>query len=200
MKHKPFIVLTFFALLLSLLALPVGSVVAADDCGFGKYRDWGEESEDEDAPPVDNGSYGECKATIWSEEENEENVPKFFSISMLSDEEEGVTNEFSSILLTCEKNRLTVEVNVEDAKSAGSKGNGEYRMDGLRAKKFQYLSRSGDESITIVDTKTFMTDIIKAKSKVAFKIPTSSGIFTTAFPKADLNSYRSKFAKAGCKF
>ena len=225
MKLKPFLTLTFFSLLLSLLAIPVGSVIAADDCGFGKSRDLGEEIEDEDGnlvyklpdgskitqvdeesyeredgTPIEYGSWGECKATSWSEEENEGNAAKFFSVSMLSDEEEGVTNEFSSILLTCEKNRLTVEVNVEDARSAGSKGNGEYRVDRLRAKKFQYLSRSGDESIAIVDTKTFINDLIKAKSKVAFKIPTSSGIFTTAFPKGNLEIFRSKFAKAGCKF
>ena len=217
--------MAFLALVLSLLSTPLSPVHAADDCGFGKSRDLGEEFEDEegnlyfelpdgskifqiddesyemeDGTSIEYGSWGECKPTSWSEEENEGNSAKFFAISMLSDEEEGVTNEFSSILLTCEKNRLTVEVNVEDARSTGSKGNGDYRMDQLRAKKFQYLARSAEESIAIIDTKTFMSDFLKAKGKVAFKIPTSQGIFTTAFPKGNLDTYRSKFAKAGCKF
>jgi hypothetical protein len=224
-KHKLSTPLTLFALLLSILIIPVSSVVAADDCGFGKSRDLGEEFEDEagnlyyeladgskifqvdednyekeDGTAIEYGSWGDCKPTSWSEEENESNSSKFFAISMLSDEEEGVTNEFSSILLTCEKNRLTVEINVDDARSTGSKGNGEYRTDRLRAKKFQYLARSGQESIAIVDTKTFMSDLVKAKVKVAFKIPTSSGIFTTAFPKGNLDLYRPKLAKAGCRF
>lgn len=223
MKSK--LTIALLALVLSLLSTPLSPVHAADDCGFGKSRDLGEEFEDEegnlyyelpdgskifqiddgnfemeDGTSIEYGSWGECKPTSWSEEENEGNSAKFFAISMLSDEEEGVTNEFSSILLTCEKNRLTVEVNVEDARSTGSKGNGDYRMDQLRAKKFQYLARSAEESIAIIDTKTFMSDFLKAKGKVAFKIPTSQGIFTTAFPKGNLDTYRSKFAKAGCKF
>ncbi|MBM3719313.1 MAG: hypothetical protein FJW51_01630 [Actinobacteria bacterium] len=222
---KSRVAMAFLALVLSLLSAPLSPVHAADDCGFGKSRDLGEEFEDEegnlyyelpdgskifqiddenyemeDGTSIEYGSWGECKPTSWSEEENEGSSAKFFAISMLSDEEEGVTNEFSSILLTCEKNRLTVEVNVEDARSAGSKGNGDYRMDRLRAKKFQYLARSAEGSIAIVDTKGFMSDFLKAKGKVAFKIPTSQGIFTTAFPKGNLDTYRSKFAKAGCKF
>lgn len=223
MKSK--LAIALLALVLSLLSTPLSPVHAADDCGFGKSRDLGEEFEDEegnlyyelpdgskvfqiddenyemeDGTPIEYGSWGECKPTSWIEEENEGNSAKFFAISMLSDEEEGVTNEFSSILLTCEKNRLTVEVNVEDARSAGSKGNGEYRMDRLRAKKFQYLAKSAEESIAIIDTKAFMSDFLKAKGKVGFKIPTRQGIFTTAFPKGNLDTYRSKFAKAGCKF
>ena len=225
MKSKSLLALSSIALLLSLLSIPLSTAFAADDCGFGKSRDLGEEFEDEDGnlyyelpdgskifeideenyemedgTPIEYGTWGECKPTSWSEEENEGNSAKFFSISMLSDEEEGVTNEFSSILLTCEKNRLTVEVNVEDARSAGSKGNGEYRIDRLRAKKFQYLSRGADESIAIADTKSFISDLLKAKSKVSFKIPTTSGTFVTAFPKGNLDAFRSKFAKAGCRF
>lgn len=225
MKSKLGSFLTITALLLSSLILPISLAHAADDCGFGKSRDLGEEFEDdegmlyyelpdgskvfqvdeesyelEDGTSVEYGSWGECKPTEWSEEENEGNSAKFLSISMLYDEEDGVVNEFSSILLTCEKNRLTIEVNVEGAKSTGAKGSGEYRIDRLRAKKFQYLARPSDESIFIVDTKTFMTDFLKAKGKVAFKIPTNDGTFTTAFPKGNLDFYRPKFSKAGCRF
>lgn len=213
------------ALLLPLILFPNSAANSADDCGFGKSRDLGEEFEDdegfiyyelpdgskvfqvdeesyelEDGTSVEYGSWGECKSTEWSEEENEGSSSKFLSISMLYDEEEGVVNEFSSILITCEKSRLTIEVNVEGARSSGSRGNGEYRIDRLRAKKFQYLVRPSDESIFIVDTKAFMTDLSKGKSKVAFKIPTSDGTFTTAFPKGNLDFYRTKFTKAGCRF
>lgn len=224
LSHRLFF-LVLAALLASLLSSSPLIARAADGCGFGKSKDLGEQFVDEDGfeyyelpdgskifqvdddryekddgSEIEYGSWGECKPTSWNEEEEDSPSSKFIAISMLADEEDEVANEFSSILLTCAKNRLDVEINVEDAKSSGSKGSGEYRMDKSKAKKFQYLAKAPFESVTLLDAQGFIKDLLRSKTKVAFKIPTKSGTFVTGFPRGNLESFRASFAKAGCRF
>lgn len=169
---------------------------AADDCGFG-YENFSLFSLDGETE-ID--SEEKCRITTWSFSESDDGFAKYFSISMSPDDEDETNTGISDIQIFCDKKKIEVYVWVAYADSYGWKGSGQVRFDSGAPKKLPYLLQKDFDGIVVAEPKTFMQNLVKAKSKVAFKIPTVDGYEVLVYPKGNLLKFRPIFGKAGCKF
>ena len=105
----------------------------------------------------------------------------------------------SGIYVSCEKKKLSVYLSIEYANSRVWRGIGQYKIDSGKISNFPYTVTRNFNGIYLDNPKTFIADLVKAKNKFTFKVSSSNGS-VLSFPKNDFLSYRSKFAKLGCKF
>ena len=169
---------------------------AADDCGFG-YEYFSLFSLDGETE-ID--SEEKCRITTWDYSKSNDGFAKYFSISMSPDDEDETNTGISDIQIYCDKKKIEVYVWVEYADSYGWKGSGQVRFDSGTPRKLPYLLQKDFDGVVVTETKTFMQNLVKAKSKVSFKIPTVDGYEVLVYPKGNLMEFRPVFAKAGCKF
>ncbi len=169
---------------------------AADDCGFGYeyFSLFSLDGENE----LD--SEEKCRITTWDYSQSNDGFAKYFSISMSPDDEDDTNTGVSDIQIFCDKKKIEVYVWVEYADSYGWKGSGQVRFDSGTPRKLPYLLQKDFDGVVVTETKIFMQNLVKAKSKVSFKIPTVDGYEVLVYPKGNLLQFRPIFAKAGCKF
>ncbi len=187
---------TFTTLILVVfLSVPV-PVQAEDECGFGfqNFSLFSLDGETELDPEE------KCRPTTWMFDKENDGFSKWIAVSMYPDEEDPNTDGFSSVKIYCEKKKISVYVWVEYADSVGWSGTGQVKFDNGSAKKFSYYLQKDLDGIVLKDPKSFMTNLVKAKKKFAFKIPNVDGYETLVYPKGNILEYRKIFAKAGCKF
>jgi hypothetical protein len=194
MKNPKFVLLSVLILFFSQLS--VGSSRAADECGFG-YEYFSLFSLD-GMTEID--SEEKCRIATWDYEKKNDGFSKYISISMDPDDEDENNTGFSSVQIYCDKKKIEVYVWVEYASSFGWNGSGQVAFDGGAPKKVNYLLQRTFDGVMLKDAKTFMSNLVKAREKFSFKIPTVNGSQILVYPKGNLLEYRSTFAKAGCKF
>ncbi len=171
---------------------------ALDGCGFGYSYDYENMEISEDYESLEES--GECIVTTWTYSKSNDGFAKYFSISMSPDDEDDTNTGVSDIQIFCDKKKIEVYVWVEYADSYGWKGSGQVRFDSGTPRKLPYLLQKDFDGVVVTETKTFMQNLVKAKSKVSFKIPTVNGYEVLVYPKGNLMEFRPIFAKAGCKF
>ncbi len=77
-------------------------------------------------------------------------------------------------------------------------GVAQVRVDSKKVQNFSYMNQSDDLGITFSNPKKVTSAVLSGKTKVRVKIGTMNGYNASAFPKADLATYASKFKKKGC--
>jgi hypothetical protein len=176
-----------FSLVLFVSLTNIASAIADEDdlpdCGFGYGIDYRDLS---------------CYPFTWDYEEEDDGFVKYFSISMDPDSE--FSSGSASIQIFCDKKKIEVYVWTEYANSFGWTGTGEFKIDNLAPKKISYRLQKDFEGVMLSNSKSFMSELVKAKEKFAVKIPKVGGYDVMVYPKANLMEYRKKFSSAGCKF
>ncbi len=169
---------------------------AADECGFGFefFSLWSLDGETE----ID--LEDKCRITTWDYTKTNDGFSRYFSISMDPDDEDETNTGYSSIEIFCDRKKIEVYVWLEYPDSFGWSGSGQVRFDAGAPKKIPYFVQKDFDGIIVKETKTFMQNLVKAKKKVSFKIPTVDGYEVLVYPKGNLLEYRPMFSKAGCKF
>lgn len=189
MKNTKFVLLSVLILFFSQLS--VGSAKAADECGFGYVSTWSIYNWQQD---------GECVPATWEYIEKDDGFDSYFSISMKPDDEDENNTSGSNVQIYCDKKKIEVYVWVPYASSFGWNGTGQVAFDRAASKKVNYLLQRNFDGVMLKDAKTFMRNLVKAREKFSFKIPTVEGYEILVYPKGNLLEYRSIFANAGCKF
>lgn len=184
---------------------------AADGCGFGQSHDYPEYVEKDDGYYLPDGTKIPnlinwmdenefCAPTKWSLTKENDGFSKSTSIVMYPDDEDPNSDGFSPIQIFCVKKKIQVYVWVEYADAFGWSGTGQVKFDKSGAKQVSYFLQKDFDGVVLKDSKTFMSNLVKAKSKFAFKIPNVDGYETIVYPKGNILEYRKVFAKEGCKF
>jgi hypothetical protein len=184
------------AILLAFATTAPTPLNAADECGFG-YEYFSLFSLDGER---ELDAEEKCRITTWDYSKTNDGFSKYFSISMSPDDEDETNTGVSDIEIFCDKRKIEVYVWVEYPDSQGWNGTGQLRFDSSSSKSFAYLLQKDFDGIVVKDVKSFMQNIVKAKKKVSFKIPTVDGYEVLVYPIGNLLEYRSIFAKSGCKF
>ena len=177
-----------FLFVLGSIFIPIQANADAD-CGFGNSSFY-------DA----DGNLVECAPMEWTYSKSNDGFSNYFSIRISPDDSDSTNTGYSDLEIFCDKKKIEVYVWVEYADSQRWKGSGQVRFDSGTPKKLPYILQKDFDGIVVVETKTFMQNLVKAKTKVAFKIPTVDGYEVLVYPKANLLKYRSIFSKSGCKF
>ena len=175
--------------------------IAADECGFGNTQTYlSEDSDtyDEDDEYIED--IYDCVQSTWTFENFNDGFSKYFSVYIEPDNDDVTNTGSDTVQIYCDKKKIQIYVWVEYADSIGWSGTGQFRFDGSPPKKFSYFLQKDFDGITLKDSKTFMQSLVKSKTKFSFKIPTVNGYEVLVYPKANIIDYRSRFAKAGCKF
>lgn len=219
-----------FAMLLTVLlisaSIPSIPAYAADDCGFGLERDLGENDMDgtgnytlpdgtkatlqqgffdelyklSDGSLVEYGQWGKCEVTTWNYDKKRDGFSNAISISMDPEEDEENNTGYSGVEIFCDKKRISIYVWVEYANAYGWSGSGQIKFDSASPKKFEYWLQKDFDGVVLKDSKNFMRNLVMAKERFSFKIPTVNGYEVLVYPKGNILKYRTTFAKAGCKF
>lgn len=191
MRKTNLVMLSVLILFLSQLS---GGVAKAADgrCPFG--YDPTKLMIDDDFDPEN------CIKTKWEYNEVDDGFSKYFSIKIEPAYVPGFEVSFSGIEIFCDKKKIEVYIWVPYARSIGWSGVGQVTFDGGSPKKVDYLVTKTFDGIALKNPKTFMSSVVKAREKFAFKIPTVEGYEIVIYPKSNLLEYRSIFARAGCKF
>ena len=177
--------LIFISTIVYLITFVSNPANAKDDCGFGME--------------LDENQY-ECVTTQWSLESSDDGFDNFISIRMFPDEEDTNNVDLTSMTIVCEKKKLYVNIYTEYADSFAWKGFGQVRFDEGSPRKFSYQVFRNFNGVQLTDSKSFLTNLVKAKNKFSFKIPNVNGYELMIYPKGNLLTYRSTFKKMGCKF
>lgn len=201
---------------------------AADGCKFGQYRETGDEDSDgnyvlpngdvvtlseetdddgediyllPDGTEVSYLAWGECLNMEWFTDTTKDGFSNKFELTMFGDIENSEIGDITTELLTitCENKKLSVSLLISLADRVGNRGKGEYRFDKGPILTLNYFAGPKYEGPTFENPRNFLASFLQSK-KVAFKIKTWRGTQYPMFPKANLSSFRSKFAKLGCKF
>ena len=131
-------------------------------------------------------------------EEEDDGFRKYFSISINPDSE--FSSESTSIQIFCDKKKIEIYVWTKYANSFGWYGTGEFKIDNRAPKKISYRVQKDFDGVVFSNSKSFMSELVKAKEKFAVKIPKVGGYDVMVYPKANLMEYRNTFRSAGCKF
>ena len=141
-----------------------------------------------------------CRPIQWEYENFDDGFDKSILISMDKDGENSSTLYEADVQIICEKKKIYVYIWIPYAQSIGWSGSAQVRFDDLNPKKVSYWLQRNFKGIYLKDSKSFMAQLAKTKSKFGFKIPTVRGFETAAYFNGNILEYRPIFAKAGCKF
>lgn len=141
-----------------------------------------------------------CRPIQWEYENFDDGFDKYISIRMNKDEQTSTTLYEGDVEIVCEKRKILVYTWIPYANSSGWSGTAKMKFDNSNAQNVSYWLQKNFRGIYLKDSKNFMSQLAKTKSKFGFKIPTVRGFESVTYFKGNLLEYRSNFAKAGCKF
>lgn len=148
-----------------------------------------------------------CEQALWEYELVNDGFSKRMILTM--DEDlyglpEGTTILDLTMIARCEAKKLEVyfasKYVIFNNQNRSYSKQFQYRIDNGKIFSTLFSESTSDKALFVNSPKTFLTNILKAKSKVNIKFSTSKGSQVSQFPIADFARYRSKFASAGCKF
>ena len=140
--------------------------------------------------------YEKCRIIQWEYEKFDDGFDKYISISMSSNN----GNDAGDVQIYCDKKKISGYVWIPYADSFGWSGSAQLRFDSSSAKKVNYLVQKDFDGIVLKDSKSFMSQLVRAKVNFGFKVPTVDGYETVSYYKGNLLEFRSIFARSGCKF
>jgi len=141
-----------------------------------------------------------CRPVQWDYEDFDDGFDNYVSISMDKDGENSSTLYEADVQIFCEKKKIFVYVWVPYAQSSGWTGSAQVRFDSSNPKKVSSWLQRNFNGIYLKDSKSFMAQLAKTKSKFGFKIPTVRGSETVSYFNGNILEYRPIFKKAGCSF
>lgn len=141
-----------------------------------------------------------CRPIQWEYEDFNDGFDKYISIRMDKDSDSSNTLYEADVQIICEKKKFFVYLWIPYASSSGWSGSAQVRFDSSSPRKVSYWLQRNFNGVYLKDGRTFMTQLVKTKSKFAFKIPTVRGSETASYFTGNILEYRPIFSKAGCKF
>jgi hypothetical protein len=197
MKKNQTVVVIFIIFVSSLLSLAPSRAEDATLCPIGQQRSpWTYDSDGNGTPPIK-----PCEPATWKYEKSSDGFSSSFYI--YATPHPGPNSSAGPedwVVISCEKKSLSIFVLYAYPYSVGWSGQGQVLFDSGKPSAIKYRVNRDFKSFTVTSPKEFLAKLVKAKTSFSLKIPLVSGTKLGTYAKGDLLSYRTTFAKAGCKF
>jgi hypothetical protein len=185
-----------FVLAANLVTVPMPAQ-AAYGCNFGQTSD----------EFVTDGDTTSCRKSTWHYEAYDDGFNTGFFVMIQADYDDTAWDlaEDDSYLtrwltISCQKRKVSVSVDAQFPDNVGYFGNAKYKIDNKKPVSFRYQVSSPFDAIYPTNTKSLLSALVTAKTKISFETYTLMGSEIISFPIGNLNVYRKKFALNGCKF
>ena len=181
----------------ALISPQIGRAEEVTTCPIGQQRTTWTTNEDgtRSAPLVP------CEPAKWTLNESDDGFSSSFYIYISPHPgPNSSANQEDWVSISCSKKQLSVIVLYEYPYTVGWSGKGQVLFDKGKASTFKFTVSRDFRYFSLDSPKDFLAKLTKAKTSFSLKVPLVSGSKLGSYAKGDLNAYRAKFAKAGCKF
>ncbi len=191
--------LRVFAAALSLVLLPVDAIPALastdEACQFGQTS-------------TDDGEGNiTCSTSYWKVSSSSDGFDKIL-IAKIEEDLAGLPGDTkitnATLVIRCTARKLETYVAMSDVQfdqdTQSYSTSFQYRADSGKVYRSTLGTSTDGTGFFILNPKTFLTNIAKAKVKISFKFGGSNGNRVTQFPVSNMSSFRTKFKANGCSY